>query len=152
MVLTLSRIDYRGLIRMIVAGAAWGLTLSTGFFIVALWQCGLPCPDDISVVTAACIGTGILTIGPLAASLRPAEPQKDERCARYCLRACLSFPPSLSQSVRISQPNNVPPCKGDYDKYCKGAVPGGGRVLACLNRQYAQLTEACKKVVDLQKK
>jgi hypothetical protein len=62
-----SRIDCRGLIRMIVAGTAWGLTLSTGFFIVALWQCGLPCPDDIAVVTTACIGTGILTIGPLAA-------------------------------------------------------------------------------------
>lgn len=43
-------------------------------------------------------------------------------------------------------------CKGDYDKYCKGTVPGGGRVLACLNKHYAQLTEACKKVVDSQKK
>jgi hypothetical protein len=43
-------------------------------------------------------------------------------------------------------------CKGDYDKYCKGTVPGGGRVLACLNKHYAQLTEACKKIVDSQKK
>ena len=76
MVLTLSRIDCRGSIRMIVA--AWGLTLSTGFFIVALWQCGLPCPDDIAFVTTACIGTGILTIGPLAAIAAPAESQKDE--------------------------------------------------------------------------
>jgi hypothetical protein len=78
MVLTLSRVDCRGPIRMIVAGAAWGLTLSTGFFIVALWQCGLPCPDDIAVVTTACIGTGILTIGPLAAFAAHAGPQKDE--------------------------------------------------------------------------
>jgi hypothetical protein len=31
MVLTLSRIDCRALIRMIVAGTAWGLSLSTGF-------------------------------------------------------------------------------------------------------------------------
>jgi cysteine rich repeat protein len=43
-------------------------------------------------------------------------------------------------------------CKGDYDKYCKGTMPGGGRVIACLNKHYAQLTEACKKVVDAQKK
>ena len=43
-------------------------------------------------------------------------------------------------------------CKGDYEKYCKGTVPGGGRVLACLNKQYAQLTEACKKVVELAEK
>jgi hypothetical protein len=71
MVLTLSRIDCRALIRMIVAGTAWGLSLSTGFFIIALWQCGLPCPDDIAVVTTACIGTGILTIGPLAAFAAP---------------------------------------------------------------------------------
>ena len=38
-------------------------------------------------------------------------------------------------------------CKGDYDKFCKGTFPGGGRVLACLNKQYAQLSDACKKVV-----
>jgi Cysteine rich repeat len=43
-------------------------------------------------------------------------------------------------------------CKSDYDKYCKGTMPGGGRVLACLNKQYARLTEACKKVVELAEK
>ena len=47
MLLALSRIDCRGLIRMIVAGAAWGVTLSTVFFIVALWQCGFPCPTTL---------------------------------------------------------------------------------------------------------
>ena len=43
-------------------------------------------------------------------------------------------------------------CKGDYDKFCKGTLPGGGRVLACLNKQYGQLSDTCKKVVDAQKK
>lgn len=43
-------------------------------------------------------------------------------------------------------------CKGDYDKFCKGTFPGGGRVLACLNKQHGQLSDACKKVVDAQKK
>ncbi len=43
-------------------------------------------------------------------------------------------------------------CKGDYDKFCKGTMPGGGRVLACLNKQHDQLSDACKKVVDAQKK
>ena len=38
-------------------------------------------------------------------------------------------------------------CKGDYGKFCKGTFPGGGRVLACLNKQYGQLSDACKKVV-----
>jgi hypothetical protein len=43
------------------------LTLAAGFFPMTLWQCGLPCPDDIAVTTMTCVGTGILTIGPLAA-------------------------------------------------------------------------------------
>ena len=43
-------------------------------------------------------------------------------------------------------------CKGDYDKFCKGTMPGGGRVLACLSQQHDQLSDGCKKVVDAQKK
>ena len=43
-------------------------------------------------------------------------------------------------------------CKGDYDKFCKGTMPGSGRVLACLNKQHDQLSDACKQVVDAQKK
>ena len=43
-------------------------------------------------------------------------------------------------------------CKLDYDKYCTGTMPGGGRIIACLNKQYGQLADACKKVVDAQKK
>ena len=42
-------------------------------------------------------------------------------------------------------------CKVDYEKFCKGTVPGGGRIIACLNKQRGQLTEACKKVLDAQK-
>lgn len=40
-------------------------------FVMALLQCGVPCPDDVSTVTAACMGTGILTIGVLAAVASP---------------------------------------------------------------------------------
>ena len=43
-------------------------------------------------------------------------------------------------------------CKADYDKYCKGTMPGGGRIIACLNKQHDQLADACKKVVDSQKR
>jgi len=38
-------------------------------------------------------------------------------------------------------------CKADYDKYCTGTLPGGGRVVACLNKQQHQLSDACKKVL-----
>jgi Cysteine rich repeat len=43
-------------------------------------------------------------------------------------------------------------CKADYEKFCKGTTPGGGRIIACLNKQRSQLADACKKVLDAQKK
>ena len=43
-------------------------------------------------------------------------------------------------------------CQADFDKHCKGTVPGGGRIIACLDKQYGQLADACKKVLDAQKK
>jgi hypothetical protein len=43
-------------------------------------------------------------------------------------------------------------CKGDYDQYCKGTMPGGGRVLACLSKQGSKLSPACAKVVADAKK
>jgi hypothetical protein len=43
-------------------------------------------------------------------------------------------------------------CKADYDKYCAGIAPGGGRVVACLNKQRGQLSDTCKKVLDGRKK
>jgi len=61
------KFDRAAITKMVGAGSLWGLVLSAGFFLNALYHCGLPCPDDIVAVTAACIGTGILTIGPIAA-------------------------------------------------------------------------------------
>ena len=42
-------------------------------------------------------------------------------------------------------------CQTDYNKYCKGTTPGGGRIIACLNKQRGQISDACKKVLDAQK-
>ena len=42
-------------------------------------------------------------------------------------------------------------CKADYDKYCAGTPPGGGRVAACLTKQQNQLSDACKKVLASRK-
>jgi hypothetical protein len=42
-------------------------------------------------------------------------------------------------------------CKADYDKYCAGTMPGGGRVVACLNKQHDRLTDSCKKVLASRK-
>jgi len=42
-------------------------------------------------------------------------------------------------------------CRGDYSKYCKGVAPGGGRIIACLNKQGNKISEACRKVLAAQK-
>ncbi len=57
--------------------------------------------------------------------------------------------PALAQDMTAEQ---RAACKADYDKYCKGTMPGGGRIVACLNKQHDKLADACKKVVDAQKK
>jgi Cysteine rich repeat len=41
-------------------------------------------------------------------------------------------------------------CKADYEKYCKETPRGGGRIIACLDKQ--QLSDECRKVVDARKK
>jgi hypothetical protein len=42
-------------------------------------------------------------------------------------------------------------CKADYEKFCAGTTPGGGRVVACLTKQQNQLSDACKKVLASRK-
>jgi hypothetical protein len=42
-------------------------------------------------------------------------------------------------------------CKGDYEAFCKGTIPGGGRALACLKKNEGKLSAACKKMVEAQK-
>jgi len=42
-------------------------------------------------------------------------------------------------------------CQGDYGKFCKGVAPGGGRIIACLNKQGDKVSEACRKVLAAQK-
>lgn len=43
-------------------------------------------------------------------------------------------------------------CMGDYEKYCKGVAPGGGRIIACLAKESSKLTPACKTVLEAAEK
>jgi hypothetical protein len=62
---------------------------------------------------------------------------------------CLAAP-AFAQDMTAAQREA---CKGDYDKFCKGTIPGGGRIIACLDKQNDKLADACKKVVaDAKKK
>jgi hypothetical protein len=57
--------------------------------------------------------------------------------------------PAFAQDMTSEQRSA---CMGDYEKYCKGTMPGGGRIIACLARQSDKLAPACQKVVaDYQK-
>jgi hypothetical protein len=39
-------------------------------------------------------------------------------------------------------------CQADFEKFCPGVLPGGGRVLECLAKQMDKLSPACQKVVQ----
>jgi hypothetical protein len=43
-------------------------------------------------------------------------------------------------------------CMGDYEKFCKGVAPGGGRIIACLSKSSDKLTAECKKVLTAAEK
>jgi Cysteine rich repeat len=56
---------------------------------------------------------------------------------------------ALAQNLTAAQRTA---CKPDYDKYCSGVAPGGGRIIACLNKKRDSISEACRKVLDAQMK
>jgi hypothetical protein len=57
---------------------------------------------------------------------------------------------SGAASAQSSDPRGA--CKADYDKFCAGIAPGGGKVIACLNAKRDQLSASCKTALDSQKK
>jgi hypothetical protein len=61
------RLDRDALVRWFFAGSAWGVGLAAFLTALNARGCALPCPDDAAFLTVLCIGTGLLTIGPLAA-------------------------------------------------------------------------------------
>ena len=66
--------------------------------------------------------------------------------------AAVAFAIALSGSALAQTADPRGACKADYDKFCAGTAPGGGRVVACLNKQRDQLSDACKKALDSRKK
>jgi len=57
--------------------------------------------------------------------------------------------PGFGQNLTAAQRDA---CKADYAKYCSGVTPGGGRIIACLNKQHDALSGACQRVLDAQTK
>jgi Cysteine rich repeat len=76
------------------------------------------------------------------------EPEKEEATMIRAILIgatllCLSQA-AVAQELTAEQRNA---CMGDYEKYCKGVTPGGGRIIACLSKSSDKLTAGCKKVL-----
>jgi hypothetical protein len=59
--------------------------------------------------------------------------------AAFALAAC-----SLSPAVAAAERSAMQACRADTQKLCAGVSPGGGRIVACLRTNEAQLSADCK--------
>jgi hypothetical protein len=77
---------------------------------------------------------------------------KDQKMLRIVLIATLlcASQAAFAQELTAEQRSA---CMGDYEKFCKGTTPGGGRIIACLAKSNDKLTPAFRKVLaDAEKK
>lgn len=56
---------------------------------------------------------------------------------------------TLPVDLALAQADQVPPkvreaCDADYKRFCLTTIPGGGRVIACMRSNAAQLSDACR--------
>jgi hypothetical protein len=58
---------------------------------------------------------------------------------------------ALSGAAPAQSADSRGACKADYDKFCAGIAPGGGRIVACLSGKHDQLSDSCKKALDSRK-
>jgi hypothetical protein len=84
------------------------------------------------------------TIGRLNEGRRPMQRTILAATAVVCLSQAAS-----AQEMTAEQRSA---CMGDYEKYCKGVAPGGGRIIACLAKESDKITPACKKVLTAAQK
>lgn len=68
-----SRLDGPALRRILLAGAAWGVTVSLGLTAARAWRCGELCLDAAAVDALVTAVIGAVTVGPLALFRRPAD-------------------------------------------------------------------------------
>jgi Cysteine rich repeat len=79
---------------------------------------------------------------PLLSSLSPRT-----LAAIIVVTAALAPPLAHAQTVPLELRSEalalMQMCRADYDRLCPGVVPGGGRVLACLQTHTSELGASC---------
>jgi hypothetical protein len=64
------RLTKSEVLRLLIAGTAWGLATSAGLAGLTMWNDGVVCIPDVLATTFTAIIAGLLTIGPIAAYAR----------------------------------------------------------------------------------
>lgn len=66
--------------------------------------------------------------------------------------AAIAFVIAFSGAASAQSADPRGACKADYDKFCAGIAPGGGKIIACLDAKRDQLSATCKAALDSRKK
>jgi hypothetical protein len=56
----------------------------------------------------------------------------------------VSMQPAGAQQITDAQREA---CMGDYQQFCSGVIPGGGRIIACLRKNQDRISSQCRAVL-----
>lgn len=58
----------------------------------------------------------------------------------------------LSAGIGVAQAQTMrQACAADYQSYCSGVQPGGGRIIACFQKNASKLSPDCRKALEAAK-
>ncbi|MGO9134158.1 MAG: cysteine rich repeat-containing protein [Methylovirgula sp.] len=66
------------------------------------------------------------------------------------LAACLILIGLITPAAALDQDALKKACHDDYEAFCKGVMPGGGRIIACLHTHDDKLSAQCKTALSAQ--